>query len=90
MTDTESAKKYQPEYIGIADLIPPGHSDGLRAELLQREVYDLRAANAEMCRALRLVLSELTGPDRPYSTDSYLPERFVAAMRRALATGERS
>jgi hypothetical protein len=73
----------------IADLIPPGHSDGLRAELLQREVDDLRAANAEMRLALLTVLNEVTAGHRPYSMDSYLPEHLVSVVRRALATGGR-
>lgn len=75
----------------IADLPPlevPSVA-GLRAELLQREVNDLRAANAEMRTALRIVLDELTPGHRPYSTDSYLPEHLVSVVRRALATGGR-
>lgn len=58
-----------------------------RAAGLQREIDGLRAANLEMRLALQRVLDEVTPGVRPLSTDSYLPETIVAAVRRAATIG---
>ena len=46
----------------------------------------LRAVGApEMLKALQSIVSECDGPDRPYSSDSYLPPMFLSAARTAIA-----
>ena len=47
----------------------------------------VRAVNshADLVAALQAIVAEIDGPDRPYSTDSYLPRKFVEQARAALA-----
>lgn len=80
------------ERIALADLPPLAGTaaetpESPRAAGLQREIDALRAAKDEMRLALQAVLDEVEGPKRPYSTDSYLPEHIVAAVRRAATIG---
>ena len=50
----------------------------------------LIAAAPEMLAALQAVLAEIEGPDRPHSTDSWLPSHLAHQVRAAIAkaTGE--
>jgi hypothetical protein len=45
----------------------------------------LIAAAPELLEALLAVVGECSGPQRPYSSDSYLPEQFIAVARAAIA-----
>jgi len=80
------------ERIALADLprladSPQAAADGFRAALLQRDREQLERANRVMRDALQAVLDEIDGPQRPYSTDSYLPAHIVEQVRRALILG---
>lgn len=80
------------ERIALADLPPLAGTaaetpDSPRAAGLQREIDALRAANLEMRLALQRVLDEVTPGVRPLSTDSYLPDTIIAAVRRAATIG---
>lgn len=43
------------------------------------------AAAQELLAALQSIVAECSGPNRPYSGDSYLPEQFLSAARAAIA-----
>ena len=45
----------------------------------------LIAAAPEMLAALQAVLAEIEGPNRPYSTDSWLPSHLADQVRAAIA-----
>lgn len=66
---------------------PQAAADGFRANLLQKDAEQLARTNRLLREALRAVLDEIDGPQRPYSTDSYLPEHIVEQARRALILG---
>ena len=66
---------------------PQAAADGFRAAMLQRDREQLERTNRLLRDALRAVLDEIDGPQRPYSTDSYLPEHIVEQARRALILG---
>ena len=48
----------------------------------------LIAAAPEMLAALQAVLAEIEGPNRPYSTDSWLPSHLADQVRAAIAKAE--
>ena len=48
----------------------------------------LIAAAPEMLAALQAVLAEIEGPDRPHSTDSWLPSHLAHQVRAAIAKVE--
>ena len=48
----------------------------------------LIAAAPEMLAALQAVLAEIEGPERPYSTDSWLPSHLAHQVRAAIAKVE--
>ena len=48
----------------------------------------LIAAAPEMLAALQAVLAEIEGPDRPHSTDSWLPAHLAHQVRAAIAKAE--
>lgn len=48
----------------------------------------LIAAAPEMLAALQAVLAEIEGPDRPHSTDSWLPSHLAHQVRAAIAKAE--
>ena len=48
----------------------------------------LIAAAPEMLAALQAVLAEIDGPDRPHSTDSWLPSHLVDQVRLAMVKVE--
>jgi hypothetical protein len=56
---------------------------------LAKEVRDLRDQKAELLSALRAVFAEVTPGERPYSSDSYLPENIVVQVRSAIEKTER-
>ena len=45
----------------------------------------LAAVAPEMLAALQAVLAEIDGPERPYSTDSWLPAHLAHQVRVAVA-----
>lgn len=49
----------------------------------------LIAAAPEMLAALQAVLAEIDGPDRPHSTDSWLPSHLAHQVRVAVANATR-
>ena len=72
-----------------------GENSGYLAEVRQcRSKQDIRAdarliaAAPEMLAALQAVLAEIDGPDRPHSTDSWLPSQLVLQVRVAIAKVE--
>lgn len=80
------------ERIALADLprlaeSPQAASEGFRAAMLQRDREQAERTIRLLRDALRAVLDEIDGPQRPYSTDSYLPEHIVEQARRALILG---
>jgi len=48
----------------------------------------LIAAAPELLAALQAVLAEIEGPNRPYSTDSWLPSHLADQVRAAIAKAE--
>lgn len=68
----------------VATLYGPDSTDGMteaNAALIVRAVN----SHADLVAALEAIVAEIDGPDRPYSTDSYLPTQFVDQARAALA-----
>lgn len=55
------------------------HSERTRAELL------LTAAAPDLLKALQAIVSEVIGPEKPYSADSYLPRHLIYRARQAIA-----
>jgi len=83
---------HSDERIALADLprladSPQAAADGFRAAMLQRDREQAERTIRLLRDALRAVLDEIDGPQRPYSTDSYLPEHIVEQARRALILG---
>lgn len=55
------------------------HAERTRAEHL------LTAAANDLLKALQAIVSEVIGPEKPYSTDSYLPRHLIYRARQAIA-----
>jgi hypothetical protein len=48
----------------------------------------LIAAAPDLLSALRSIVAECKGPERPYSSDSFLPAQFIEAAQAAIARAE--
>lgn len=72
-----------------------GENSGYLAEVRQcRSKQDIRAdarliaAAPDLLAALKAILSEVDGPEKPYSSDSWLPAHLVKAACSATAKAE--
>lgn len=72
-----------------------GENSGYLAEVRQcRSKQDIRAdarliaAAPDLLAALKAILSEVVGPEKPYSSDSWLPAHLVEAACSATAKAE--
>lgn len=55
---------------------------------LAAEVRKLRGTNGEILAALQAVAAEVSPDQRPYSTDSYLPQHIVDLVTAAIDKAE--
>lgn len=72
-----------PDDIVVRSMFPDGTEP--QVAVTNADNARLIAAAPEMLAALQAVLAEIEGPDRPHSTDSWLPSHLAHQVRVAVA-----